>query len=265
MRRSRPRPPPGPPWRRSAGRSAWRPRRWAGSCPATRTGGGGHEPRWTRARRAARRQRAPPGRDRTRAWVGADCGGGVAAGADRRRGAVRLIYRPVHLYPRRPPAGRGQRDRGAAAGPVDDRVHAARARPVPGGPVRPGRAGPHPSMRGRVVVHERVRRRRGQPPVSRSVRGRAGRAGRGSGPGRGGRRAGSAGAGLLVLLQRAGRLAAGRLVHHLRLAATGVQADSLCHEPGVDHGRGVRALLAVRSPARRGRRPVRPQASHAGQ
>ena len=49
-----------------------------------------------------------------------------------------------------------------------------------------------------------------------------------------GRQAGSAGAGFLVLLQRAGRLPAGRLVHRLRLAATGVQADSLCHEPGVD-------------------------------
>jgi len=80
-----------------------------------------------------------------------------------------------------------------------------------------------------------------------------------------GRRAGSAGAGLLALLQRAGRLPAGRLVHHLRPAAAGVQADSLCHEPGVDHRRGVHALLAVRSPALRGRRPVRPQASHAGQ
>ena len=80
-----------------------------------------------------------------------------------------------------------------------------------------------------------------------------------------GRRSGSARAGLLVLLQRAGRLPAGRLVHNLRLAAPGVQADSLCHEPGVDHRRGVRALLAVRSPARRGRRPVRPQASDAGQ
>ena len=50
----------------------------------------------------------------------------------------------------------------------------------------PGPSGPDPGLRGRVVVHERVRRRRGQPPVGRRVRGRPGRAGRGGGPGRGG-------------------------------------------------------------------------------
>jgi translation initiation factor IF-2 len=80
-----------------------------------------------------------------------------------------------------------------------------------------------------------------------------------------GGRAGPAGARLLGLLQRAGRLPAGRLVHYFRLAAPGVQADSLRHEPGADHRRGDRALPAVRPPARRGRRPVRPQAPHARQ
>ena len=101
-------------------------------------------------------------------------------------GAVRLVQRPVCLHRRRPPPGRGQRDRGAAAGSADDRVHAARARPGPGGPVRPGRAGPDPGLRRRVVVHERVGRRRGQPAVGRRVRDRAHCAGGSGGPGRGG-------------------------------------------------------------------------------
>ena len=131
-------------------------------------------------------RRAPPRRDRTRARLGADRRGGVAAGADRRRRAVRLVQRPVRLHLHRPPPGRGQRDRGAAAGPADDRVHAARARPVPGGQVRPGRTDPDPGLRRRVRLHERGRRRRGQPAVGRRVRDRAGRAGRGGGPGRGG-------------------------------------------------------------------------------
>ena len=72
-------------------------------------------------------------RDRPGSRLGADRCGGVAAGADRRRRAVRLVQRPVRLHRRRPPPGRGQRDRGAAGGPADDRVHLARARRVPGG------------------------------------------------------------------------------------------------------------------------------------
>ena len=206
---------------RMSGRSACRPRNWPpgtrarpgtrpvsgtpprSACPKRRrTWNGLPGPNWRRnehhagrarpardhprRRRAARHRRAPPGRGRTRPRLGADRGGGVAARADRRRRAVRLVQRPVRLHLHRPPPGRGQRDRGAAAGPADDRVHPARARPVPGGQVRPGRAGPDPGLRRRVVVHERVGRRRGQPAVGRRVRGRPGRAGRGGGPGRGG-------------------------------------------------------------------------------
>ena len=45
----------------------------------------------------------------------------------------------------------------------------ARARPVPGRQIRPGRAGADPGLRRRVRLHERVGRRPGQPPVGRRV------------------------------------------------------------------------------------------------
>ena len=60
-----------------------------------------------RRRRAAPCRRASPGRDRTGSRLGADCGGGVAAGADWRRRAVRLGQRPVRLHLHSPPPGRG--------------------------------------------------------------------------------------------------------------------------------------------------------------
>ena len=75
-------------------------------------------------------------------------------------GALFVLFSAQHAYIF---TVRRQRDRGAAAGPADDRVHAARARPGPGGPARPGRAGPDPGLRRRVRLHERVGRRRGSP------------------------------------------------------------------------------------------------------
>ena len=48
------------------------------------------------------------------------------------------------------------------------------------------RTGPHPGLRRRIVLHERVGRRRGQPAVGRRVGGRAYSPGHGGGPGRGG-------------------------------------------------------------------------------
>ena len=85
--------------------------------------------------------------------------------------------------------------RGAAAGPADDRVHPARARPVPRREILPHRTGAHPGVRGRVGVHERVRRRHRQPPLRRRLHprpdcpGRRGRPGRrGDPPPRPGRR-----------------------------------------------------------------------------
>ena len=85
---------------------------------------------------------------------------------------------------RRPPPGRGQHHRGAAARRADDRVHAAGARPVPGREVQPDRAGADPGLRRGVGLHERLGRRHRLAAQRRRLRGRADRARRGGRPGR---------------------------------------------------------------------------------
>src|SRR5262245_61810836 len=53
------------------------------------------------------------------------------------------------------------------------------------------------------------------------------------------------GARLLGLLHRSDDLAGRQLVHVLRTAAAGVQADRVADESCADHGRGVRTVPAV--------------------
>ena len=183
MRRSRPRPPPGPPWRRSAGRSAWRPRRWAGSVRRRGPAGAvmsrvGPEP--GERLDASARRRAGTGRVpgsvliAVAAWLLALIGGGalfVSFSAQytyilavRRQDAASvieaLLLDLLMIVFTLLALGLSRAGESARAERVLILLCAARR-----------------------FVHERVRRRLGQPPVGRRLRGRPGRAGRGGGPG----------------------------------------------------------------------------------
>ena len=115
--------------------------------PATATGGAG------RSGSPAMAAAAAPGPGRTRPRLGADRSGGVAAGAHRRRRAVRLVQRPVRLHRHRPPPGRGQRDRGRFLLDLLTIVFTLLALGLSRAAKSvPGRAGPDPGLRGRVVV-----------------------------------------------------------------------------------------------------------------
>ena len=87
----------------------------------------------TNVRRLAGAERAPGSAlIAVAAWLLALIGGG----------ALYVSFTAQHEYVfARPPPGRGQHHRGAAARPADDRVHPARARPVPRREVLAGPSG----------------------------------------------------------------------------------------------------------------------------